>query len=351
MMTIKKLSSVILSIVFIIAFSLTGYAHGGRTDSSGGHKDNNNVSGLGSYHYHCDGYSAHLHANGVCPHDKNVSTPLPTPATKPVPAPASMQTISSIKTEGSLVVHFIDVGQGDAILIQLPNKEVVLIDAGGGNGSKVVKYIHDLKIEKINYLIATHPHEDHIGGMAAVIKGFDIGKIYMPDVTHTTKAFENMLLAIDTKGLKINIAKESTVLIEKNDIFGIFIAPNGDKYTNLNNYSAVLYLEYGDVSFLLMGDAEALSEDEIVENWTGFQADVIKIGHHGSGTSSSSKFMDIVSPSYAVISVGINNTYGHPTNSTLNKLMELKAEVFRTDLNGTVMISTDGKKIFTYSEK
>jgi len=228
---------------------------------------------------------------------------------------------------GSLKVHFLDVGQGDSIFIELPNEETMLIDAGNSaDGNKIISYIKNKGYSTINYMVATHPHADHIGGMTTVVQGLDIKSIYMPKATHTTKTYEDLLTTIQNKGLKIKTAKAGVNIINSSDLKLDIVAPNSDSYENLNDYSAVLKLSYKEKSFLFTGDAESTSLNEIKSN---IKADVLKVGHHGSSTSTSYTFLSKVSPKYAVISVGKGNSYGHPTSDTLNKLKSAGIQVYR----------------------
>lgn len=245
--------------------------------------------------------------------------------------------------------HFIDVGQGDSIFIELPNKECMLIDAGEKDaGKKVINYIKSKGYERINYLIATHPHADHIGGMKEVINSFDIGLIYMPKVTTNTSTYINLLKAIDEKELKIKSAKAGVKIIDNDNLKIDIISPNSDKYDDLNNYSAVVKLNYKDISYLYMGDAEKIVEDEIKSD---VKADVIKVGHHGSSSGSSLAFLKKVNPSIAVIQVGKDNSYGHPKQTILNRFKNIGTTVYRNDINGNIIVSTDGKKIDVVTEK
>ncbi|MCF6466390.1 ComEC/Rec2 family competence protein [Clostridium sp. Cult2] len=249
------------------------------------------------------------------------------------------------KTE-VLKVHYIDVGQGDSIFIELPNGQTSLIDGGPGSNSKtVVNYLKKQNVKKIDYLIATHPHEDHIGGLPEVIKSFDIGSIYMPDITHTTKAFENLLLAIKNKGKKITITKAGDELINEKNLKYEALAPSSDSYDNLNNYSIVLKLKYKNNAFLFMGDAEKPSEDEILAAGYDIKADVIKVGHHGSNSSSGGRFITNVSPHHAVVSCGKGNSYGHPHKETVNRFTGNNIKLYRTDRDGTIVFTSDGNKI------
>ena len=245
-----------------------------------------------------------------------------------------------------LKVHFIDVGQGDSTLIQLADGKTILIDGGNkADSSVIIDYLKALNIKSIDYLIATHPHEDHIGSLPAIIKYFNIGNIYMPKITHNTKIFEDLLLSIKAKGYKINTAAAGVKIIDTIDHKLVILAPNSEEYKDLNNYSAVVKLTYKKSSFLFAGDAEDVSENEMMKQSRDIQADVLKVGHHGGRTSSTKDFLEAVAPKYAIISVGLDNDYGHPHKETMERLQALKLKIFRTDEQGTIVASSNGKTI------
>ncbi len=239
-----------------------------------------------------------------------------------------------------LLIDFIDVGQADSILVRNQDK-VMLIDAGTNEaGETVVNYLKNLGITKIDYLIGTHPHEDHIGGLDDVINNFDIGQIYMPKIETTTKTFEDVLDAIENKNLTITAPNKGDK-IELGQAVGEFMTePILDK-DNLNVSSLVLRLEFGNTSYLFMGDAEEENEETI--HWP--KTDVLKVGHHGSSTSSSESFLEQVQPQYAVIMVGKDNSYGLPTQETIDKLNNRGSEIYRTDEDGTIQMTSDGNAI------
>lgn len=251
---------------------------------------------------------------------------------------------TNLNTDNNILkIHVIDVGQADSIFIELPTKESMLIDAGNNSDDDlVVDYIKSLSYDKIDYVIGTHPHEDHIGGLDTVINTFEIGKVYLPKAQNNTKTFEDVILSIKNKNLKINTAVAGVNIINGDDLKVNIISPQNKTYEDFNHYSAVIKLEYGNNSFVLMGDAEKINEEEITWN---VDVDVIKIGHHGSNTSSSEEFIKKVSPKYAIISVGKDNEYGHPHEETLNLLKKIDADVYRTDEFGTITILSDGKNI------
>ncbi len=257
-----------------------------------------------------------------------------------------------------LEIRYLDVGQGDCSLILLPDGKNVLIDAGPDSSADyVVEYLKNEKIEKIDYLIATHPHEDHIGGMDEVINNFEIGRVYAPkieesdestDVSNeqpaavTTKTYENFLNAVSAKGLKIINGKSGTHIYFSLSLTIDIIAPNSTYYSDINNYSLVVQMKYAQHRFLFMGDAENYSEQEILEGDYDIKANVIKIGHHGSYSASSNAFIEKVDPDYAIISCGKDNQYGHPHAETLKTLEKNEVNVLRTDLKGTIAVKSDG---------
>lgn len=253
--------------------------------------------------------------------------------------------------DGKLVVTFFDVGQADCILVQLGDHNM-LIDAGDQDDDALVSFLlAQRKVTDLDYLVATHPHADHIGAIDTVIKNMtEIHKIIAPNVSATTVVFRHFFRAMVERNLRVYVPKAG-----ENFEFGEasikILAPNGEAYEDLNNYSIVMRLNYKDVSFLFAGDAEALSEREQLDAGWELGADVLKVGHHGSHSSTTSKYLSAVSPSYAVISCGAGNDYGHPHNETLKSLKDTGVSVLRTDLNGSIIFSTDGEDLKVYSER
>ena len=252
------------------------------------------------------------------------------------------ETKENNKDNKKLEIYFFDVGQADSILINEENS-TVLIDAGNNkDGKNLVEYLkNDLKLEKINIVIGTHPHEDHIGGLDEVINNFDIDKVYLPDVITITKTFEDVLNSIEKKKYKIIIPKINEEFKLNNMNFKILYTGTDEK--NLNDSSIVLKLKYDNTSYLFMGDASKKTEKKLLKK--DITSDVIKIGHHGSEYSTSEDFLNKVNPKYAIIQVGKNNIYKHPNKETLEKLNKNNIKIYRTDINGTIKIISDGKNI------
>ncbi|NPV92419.1 MAG: MBL fold metallo-hydrolase [Firmicutes bacterium] len=256
------------------------------------------------------------------------------------PAPTPQQ------IPAQLMLHVIDVDQGDSMLLQFPGGETMLVDAGTtGHGREVVSYLKSQGVKRIDYLVATHPHEDHIGGMSQVVREFEIGRIFMPRKTTNTSSFERLLLAVRDKGLKIDTARAGVSVVDQGELKVVFLAPVKDSYEEINEWSAVLRIQYGSTAFLLTGDAQDMSEKDMMAARANLQADVLKVGHHGSHTSSSLSFLKAVSPKYAAISCGKGNDYGHPHRETLANLGRLGIGVYRTDLKGTIVFTSDGCEV------
>ena len=260
--------------------------------------------------------------------------------------PASTTTEPDVEiTEFSdeMKVHFIDVDQGDSTFIELPNGEAMLIDAGETDqADKVVTYIYSQGYDTIDYVVATHAHSDHIGGLPVVLDSFNIENFYMTSAVATTSIYEDMLNAVDESGAAVHDVMAGDVIYNEANLLIEVVAPKEIDYNEQNNNSVVIKLTYGDDKFLFTGDAEKSEEDGI---WTNIKCDVLKVGHHGSDSSSSSNFLKKVEPSYAVISCGLHNSYGHPTDDVLKRLDDRNIDVYRTDLQGTIVFTSDGSNI------
>lgn len=247
--------------------------------------------------------------------------------------------------ENQLEVHYIDVGQGDSTLIKVGDN-AMLIDGGTNEMEKrVIDYLKAQNIKKLDYVIATHPHEDHIGGLDGVINTFNTENIIMPKVTHTTKSFEDLLDSIENNNLKIT-PSISGDRYKLGDSEFLIIGPNSKEYKNLNNYSVSIKLDYKNTSFIFTGDAEKISEDEMLEKYSTYlSADVLKLGHHGSNTSTSKKFLEAVDPAIAVASAGKGNKYNHPNKEVLERLEKRDIIVLDTINHSNIILKSDGDKI------
>lgn len=245
-----------------------------------------------------------------------------------------------------MIVHYIDVGQGDSILIQVNNKNLLIDSGPKSDKKKLLNYLSSLNLEKLDYVIATHPHEDHIGNMADVINDYNVLSFYAPKVQSTTKTFEKMVESLKSKNLKINVIKKGTSSIDLGENTKVTVfSPSNDSYEDLNNYSPVMKIEYGKTSFLFTGDAQKDVEKEILTTNENISADVLKVGHHGSSTSTTNDFLSKANPSIAVISVGEDNSYNHPNDDIIKRLNKNKVTTYRTDKDGTVILSSDGSNI------
>jgi competence protein ComEC len=263
-----------------------------------------------------------------------------TPASAGVFSPA----VQTAGPQGGLEVHFIDVGQADCIFIR-QNDATMLIDAGNNaDGPAVVGYLQDQGVQKLDTVIGTHPHEDHIGGLDQVLQTFSVGSLLMPKVSHTSKTFEDVLNAIDQKGLHVTSPVPGRQFMV-GDAQCTILAPLPNTYDDLNNYSVVVRITFGDTAFLFTGDAGALSEQEMLNNSLPLQADVLKVGHHGSNYSSTAAFLQAVLPSIAVISVAKDNDYGHPSPETIQRLQAAGATVYQTSQAGTIIAYSDGDSV------
>lgn len=252
----------------------------------------------------------------------------------------------STNISGNLDVYFIDVGQGDSVFIHTPNDNTILIDGGEATqGENVLNFLKEQGIEHLDVVVATHLHSDHIGGLVTVIENMDIGSIYMPKTVHNTKTFENLVLAVKQKELKFKPAYAGVDIL-LDDVNATFVAPEKkETYDDLNNSSAVLRLTYENVSFLFTGDAESESEEDMLASGQNLGAQVLKVAHHGSSSSTTEEFLEAVNPEYAIISCGEENKYGHPHRETIQLLEEFDVSIYRTDEEGTIHITSDGSKI------
>lgn len=266
-----------------------------------------------------------------------------------------------IEKDADLTIRYIDVGQGDCELISYAGQNI-LIDAGEKEAAEAVIGVLDgLGIKKLDYVIATHPHSDHIGALGNIIDKYDIGTVIAPrikdELVPTSKAYERFLTALSKKGQKLTAAKAGAVypLADENKendntAFEV-LAPIGNDYDDLNDWSVVIRLVHGENAFLFTGDAEKAAESDIVASGAKLSADVLKAGHHGSSSSTSKKFLEAVSPKTVIISCGDGNSYGHPHKETIEKLDKNSIEYYRTDQCGTITVYSDGDSYRVQTER
>ena len=247
-------------------------------------------------------------------------------------------------TDGEAMFHFIDVGQGDAILVTT-TKGTMLIDSSDDISrirEALDSYLKSANITTIDYLVFTHPDADHIGNADFIIENYDIKNILLPDCVATTKVYERMLTAMENSDANV-IIPEPGYVFYLGEMQNTVLAPLGD-YKDVNDMSIVIKSVFGNTSVMLTGDAETESEGDIVERWSAdaLDSDILKVGHHGSRTSTTDEFLAKVSPSIAVISCGEGNRYGHPHTELIERLEAAGIPVYRTDVDGTVVFKTDG---------
>ena len=245
--------------------------------------------------------------------------------------------------DGYLYVHFIDVGQGDAVLIRT-TQGAVLIDGGDNHmGQRVLDYLHSQGVRELAYVIATHPHADHIGGLIPVISEFPIDTLIMPNVTHTTLTFERFINALEDSDINVIPPVVGDTFAIGDAVFTI-IAPNSSGHSNLNDYSVATRLTFGSTSFLFTGDAERASEAEMAA-FHNLSSNVLHVGHHGSNTSTTEEFLAAVNPQIAIISVGEGNIHNHPHSGIITRLVTNGVRIYRTDIHGDVVVVSDGTNI------
>ncbi len=252
--------------------------------------------------------------------------------------------------DGGLTVHFIDVGQADCALLEC-NGEFLLIDGGNvGDGQLVISYLQNQGVETLKAVVCTHAHEDHVGGLPSVLAVFPTEQVLAPTRTYASKVFDDFLYYTDQQGLTITIPEpgdELTLGEARIEVLGPV-----KSYAETNNTSIVLRVEFGGTSFLFTGDMEVAAENDMMDSGANVRADVLKVGHHGSETSTGYRFLYEVEPEYAVISVGADNKYGHPDETPLSRLDNADCTIFRTDHLGTIIATSDGAQVeFTWENQ
>ena len=288
--------------------------------------------------------------------DSSPVSALPSPT---ITAVASTNPSETLPADGAMDVYIIDVGQGDSIFLRSPSGKTMLVDAGeAGEFEAVDAFLKAQGITRLDVVVATHPHSDHIGAMYKVINAYEIGVFYMPNVTHTTSTFEKMIDALEEKDVSVKRAEASaeTYLPWSDDVSVRILSPiegNDAEEDDLNDWSVVLHISFGNSSILLTGDAEKPTEARMLEVYPAevLHATVLKAGHHGSSTSSSDTFLDAVNPKIAVISCGKGNDYGHPHAETLERYAARRMEVYRTDLAGTLHLIFSAQDVSVETEK
>ena len=254
---------------------------------------------------------------------------------------------SEKKDADDVSVHFIDVGQADCIFVQ-DGEDTLLIDVGNRDDDvAVTQYLDGLGIEQIDYFVATHPHEDHIGCAATILRLYDIDTMIKPEAENDTACYKSMMEQAEKSKVKIEISEPGETYKLGNGEFQI-LGPITTDEDELNNNSVVVRYQYGETIFLFTGDAERDEELEILDAGYDVSADVLKVGHHGSSSSTTYPWLRAVAPQYAVVSCGKDNSYGHPHEETLSKLRDAEVEVLRTDKNGTIVFTTDGTNLTPY---
>ena len=254
--------------------------------------------------------------------------------------------IFSLNVSADLIVHFIDVGQGDAILLQHQEGDTVLIDGGDRFASieeKLISYLTEAGVERFDAIIATHPHADHIGGLPAVMENFPVDAIYDSGRVHTSQTYENYLMLIDEKDIPFKTPRRGDKIELDNLTFDIVHPGENVEEYSLNDASITAHLQYGQISFIFTGDIEESAEREIVETGIDIKSTVLKVAHHGSRTSTNDYFLEAVNPEVAIIQVGEDNRFGHPAPEVINRLQENNIDIYRNDLNGDIVINTDGE--------
>jgi len=279
------------------------------------------------------------------------ATPPPTsePTVEPTPTPPTTPTPGPVSPTGELKVHFIDVGQGDAILIDLEDTEI-LID-GGDRSPGVTGYLDQYVDGPLEVMVATHPHADHIGGLIAVLDAFEVDQVWHNGDTSDSKTYSDFMSGVSAEGAEVHIARLHDV-IKAGDL-ELYVHHPANLEGSTNNNSIVLHLAYGDIDFLFTGDAEQEAEAEMLalDSLPVPEVEILKVGHHGSRTASSADFLAVTSPEVAIYMAGVDNSYGHPHAETIAALNAIGAQIYGTDVNGTIIVTADGETYLVNTER
>jgi len=243
----------------------------------------------------------------------------------------------------TLVIHFLDVGQGDAALIQCGG-QTLMIDGGDKNANQFIySYLSEQGLTYLDYIIATHPHDDHVKGLATALVLCDAGIVYSPVTEAEGEGFHDFIDKLAYRGGHLTVPHRGDTFSLGSATVTFLTEPQPE--WSLNDQSLMVKIVFGNTSFIFTGDAEWLAEQDAIAGGIDLHADVLKLGHHGSLTSTSQEFLDAVQPKYAIISVGSGNKYGHPSDETLLKLTHMYVSVFRTDKHGTIICTSDGENL------
>jgi len=325
----KNFRFTIFILFLLLIFPISVFAHSGRTDANGCHTNRKTGD------YHC-----HNKPTTIVTKKAKSEAKIEARTSAKNTIKTETRTFSPSSSQSGLQVHFIDVGQGDSILIDFGKNEV-LID-GGEESSGVENYINSYVEGPLEVMVATHPHTDHIGGLIKVLDNFQVKEIWLNGDTSNSKTYQQFIAAVDSESTNVYKAKEGGVISLDSLNFTI-LNPPSILFSDTNNNSIVLRLKYGNTTFLFAGDAEQEAEADMLVAGNTLQAQILKAGHHCSRTSSSKSFLEKVKPKEAICMVGKNNKYGHPNQETLANLKEVGANIYRTDINGTIIVATDGK--------
>jgi competence protein ComEC len=252
----------------------------------------------------------------------------------------------------NMSVEFLDVGQGDSIFVSTPNGKTILVDAGPEDmGDRVISDLQKASVGKLDLVVATHPHADHIGGMPAVFRNYTVNNFIDGGITRNTSTFSAVISLVNEQGTPHTVIKRDQLIMIDPSLSIWVLNPQDYPFNDMNDNSVVLKIQYRNASFLLMGDAGIPAENATILNEPGIQSDVLKVGHHGSDNASGLSFLNQVKPKMNIIEVGAGNPYGHPSPVILQRLHDVGSTIFRTDYNGTITVVTNGSMYWVGTEK